>query len=147
MTKFSEVAFVPVHCNGLIVCIVIARGYRPWNTANTTADIYLLAENSNKNIGTKCKVCSNFFSNHLAALRSTLGHIHGGKLSHHMLITTLFQVRPKVCQEPRIEVGSQSLTKASHSESNVLSHCVILTESMLKTTDRRLPSFFSRNYW
>ena len=96
---------------GLIVCIVIVKGYQPWNTANTTADIYLLVENSYKNIATKCKVCSNILINHLAALRPTLGLWHGGNLSHHMLITTLFQVRPKVRWDPCIEVGFQSLTK------------------------------------
>ena len=58
-----------------------------------------------------CKVYSNFFINHSAALRPTLGHWHGGNLSHHMLITTLFPVRPKVHWEPRIGIGFQSLTK------------------------------------
>ena len=96
---------------GLTVCIVIARGYQPWYTTNATVDIYLLVENSYKTIETKCKVSSNFFINHLAAVRPTLGHWHGGSLSHHMLITTLFQIRSKVRYEPRIEIGSQSLTK------------------------------------
>ena len=45
--KFPEVTLVTDHCNCLTNCIMIARGFRPWNTANTTADNYLLVENSN----------------------------------------------------------------------------------------------------
>ena len=47
--KFSEVALVYAHCNFLIVFIMFARGYPPWNTANSTVDIYLLVKNGNKN--------------------------------------------------------------------------------------------------
>ena len=36
-----ESALVSVHCNCLIGCIVIAQGYRPLNTDNTTGDISL----------------------------------------------------------------------------------------------------------
>ena len=32
---------------------MIERGYRLWNTVNTTTDIYLLVENGNKNTETK----------------------------------------------------------------------------------------------
>ena len=59
--KFSEVALVYVHCNCLIDYIVTPRGYQPWNTANTTADICLLVKNGNKNSEAKYKVCSNIF--------------------------------------------------------------------------------------
>ena len=55
--KFSKVALVAVHWNYMSGWIMIARKYRPWKTANNTADIYLLVENAE----TKCKVCSNFF--------------------------------------------------------------------------------------
>ena len=72
--KFSEVAFVPVHCNCLIGCIVIARGYCPLNTGNTTAEICFLVKNGNENTDTKCKVFQTFFISHLPAMRPTLGH-------------------------------------------------------------------------
>ena len=58
--KISQVfwsSFVSVHCNCLIGCILIARGYRPGNTDSTTADICFLVKNSNKNTKTKCNVC------------------------------------------------------------------------------------------
>ena len=110
---FSEVALVSVHCNCLIGCIMIAGGYRSWNTANTAADICLLVESSNKDTEKKCKICSYFFISHLAFVRLNLGHWKGGSLTHPMLITTLFEVRPEGDWEPRNEVGSQSLENAS----------------------------------
>ena len=59
--NFFELALVSVHCYCPIRCIMIAWGYRSWNNANITADIYLLIKDGNKNNETKCKVCSNFF--------------------------------------------------------------------------------------
>ena len=46
---FLELALVSVHCNHLISCIVIVRGYRPRSTANTTADTCLLVKKDNNN--------------------------------------------------------------------------------------------------
>ena len=103
ITRFLKVVLVPIHCNSLIICIVIARVYHPWNTPKTSADICLLTENSNKNTEAKCKVCS--------ALGLTLGHGQEGSLAHPILITTQFQVRPEDYCEPLNEVGSQSLTE------------------------------------
>ena len=108
--KFSEAALVSVHCNCLIVRIVIMREYWSGNTANATVDICLLVENDNKKTETKC-LFTLFFISHLAALRPTLGHWQGGSLTHSMLITTLSQSQPKIHWEPPNEVESQSLTK------------------------------------
>lgn len=56
--KFSEVTLEAVHCNYLVGCIIIPRGYWPWNNINTTTDIYLFDENDNTITETRCKVCS-----------------------------------------------------------------------------------------
>ena len=90
---------------------MITRGYRPWNNASTTVDIYLLVKNGN-NIEVKCKVCQTFFISHLAVLRPTLDHWQGGSFTQPMLIRTLFQVWPEDHLEPRNEIGSQTLTSA-----------------------------------
>ena len=138
--KFSEVALKSVHYNCLIRCILISRGYQPGNTASITANICLLVKNDNKNTGKKSKVCSNsFFISHLAALRSTLGHLQGGSLIHLMLITTIFYIRPKWDQW-------DSSQKPSNSECNMLSHCDTLPESVLETIVHRLVSSFSRKF-
>ena len=91
--KFSEVALVSVHCNCLIRCIVIAREYWPWNTTSTTADISLLAENGNKNIETKWKVCSNFFNQSFACPKVNFGpltrrHPHSPDVNHNTISST-----------------------------------------------------------
>ena len=80
--KFPEVALIAVHCKCLVRCIIIARGYRPWNTRNTTAEIYSLkmAMKALK----KCKVCLNVFTSVLEQLAVvlqvnfllTLNHFH-----------------------------------------------------------------------
>ena len=107
ITKFSELALVSVHFNCLIGCIVIMRGYWLWNTANTTADIYLLVENRNKNTKTKFKVCSNFFISHMAALRPTLGHSQRGTLTHY------FKYDPKVTGSFVMRLSPQPESSAS----------------------------------
>ena len=105
ITKFSELALVSVHFNCLIGCIVIMRGYWLWNTANTTADIYLLVENRNKNTKTKFKVCSNFFYQPYGCPKANFGPLT--KRYPH----SLFQVRPKGHRELRNEVESPTLIK------------------------------------
>ena len=50
--KIFEVALVSFHCYCLIGCIMIARWYRHWNTANTTTNICLLVKNGNRNTKT-----------------------------------------------------------------------------------------------
>ena len=57
--KSLSVVLSTVICNGSVSCIMNVWGYRHWNTANTTLDIYLLFENGHKNTQKKCKVCSN----------------------------------------------------------------------------------------
>ena len=57
--KFFEEALPAVFCNGAVGCIMNARGYQHWNTANTTQGIYLLFENGHKSTQTRCEVCSN----------------------------------------------------------------------------------------
>ena len=109
--KFSVEALVSALYNCLIGCIVITRGYRPWNTANTTADICLLTENSNKIPKQNVKFVQTFFISHLVALRATMGHWQGGSHTHPILITKLFQVWPEGHRKPRNEVGSQSLNE------------------------------------
>ena len=52
-----------------------------------------------------------FFISHLAALVPTFVHRHRGSLTHPVLITTLFQVRPEGHGELHNEIGSQSLAK------------------------------------
>ena len=152
IAKFCEVALVYVRYKFLIGCIAIAREYQPWNTVNTIADICLLVKNGNQNTETKCKICSNFFFSHLAALKPTLGHWKGGILTHPMLIPTLFQVWPEDYRESRNEVRSQSTSVGFESETfrfwsvSVLSNCVILPESVLETIYHSLASFFSWNY-
>ena len=109
--KFSEVALVSVHWNCLIGCIIIARGYRPWNTANDTSVICLLVKDGYETLKQNAKFCSIFFISHLAALRPTMVHWAGDSLIHPILIITLFQVRPKGHRKPRNEVGSESLAE------------------------------------
>ena len=120
ITKLSEVTLVSVLCNclyrlhcdrgsqrgyrGYRHC---ARGYRPWNTANTTGSICLLFQNGNEN--TEAKLLTLFSIIHLAAVRPTFGHWKVNRLNHPMLIATLFQVRPESHRGPRNEVGSQNL--------------------------------------
>ena len=107
--KFSEVALLPVHCNCLIDWIVIMHRYQSWNTIHTTMNLCLLVKNGNKK--TKCKVCSNFYISHFAALRPTLGHWQGSSLTQLISITTLFQVQPQLHQEPLNNIASHSMTK------------------------------------
>ena len=91
-------------------CIV--RGYRPWNTINTTMGISLLVKNgSNNNNNKNVKFVETFFISHLAALKPNLGYWQEGSLTHSMLITTLFQVRPKANREPCSNVGNNSMTE------------------------------------
>ena len=101
------------------------------------------------------KFVQTFFISHVAALRPTMGHWQGGSLTHSMLISALFQVRPEVHREPRNNVGSHSITeciqwdlsqKPSFSECNVLSHCVTHPKNVPETIDHLVASFFSRNY-
>ena len=40
---------------------VVAWRSRPWNTTNTTVDIYMLVENGNQNTETKCKVAQTYY--------------------------------------------------------------------------------------
>ena len=112
--KFSEVALVYAHCNYLIGFIMFAPGYRPWNTANTTVNIYLLVKNCNKNT-----YMATFFIYHLIAIRPNLGLKQGGSLTHQRLITALYQDRPKNDEGHRYQVGSQSLV-----ERTLLCHCL-----------------------
>ena len=109
--KFSEVALIVVHWNCLIGCVMITRGYRSSNTVNTTADIYLVYKNSNKNTERKFKVSPNLFISYLATPRLTLAHWQRGSLTHPLLITMLFQVWPEGHREPRNEIGSRRLAE------------------------------------
>ena len=84
--------------------------YRLWNTAKTTADTYL-SKTAIKTSKQKFKFVKTFFVSYLAVLKPTLCHWQGGSLTQLMIITTLFQVRPKVHREPRNEVCSQSFTE------------------------------------
>ena len=90
--KFTEVALVYVHCICLIGCIVIAQGYRPCNTVNTTADVCLLVENDIKNTDAKYKVCGNFFYQPFGCPKANFGWLTRRQSHTSMLITTLFQV-------------------------------------------------------
>ena len=110
ITKFFEVVLVSVHLNCLIPSIVIVRGYRPCNTATTTAYICLVVENGNKNTETKCKKClfKHFVIRYLVAPRSTSDQGHRGSLTHPMLTkalssTTRRWVSPKAW--PNASVG------------------------------------------
>ena len=135
--KFFEVALVSIHYNCLIDWIVMAQGYRPWNTINTTMDICLLVENGNKKNETKR------LSSHFAALRPTLGHWQGGSITHSMLITTLFQVQPKVHREPCKNVGSHSMTE--HISGIRVGILPILNVTCYPTMS--LPKNCTRNNW
>ena len=146
--KFSGVAFVSVHCNFLIGCIIIAWGYWSWDTASTIGYIYLLVKNSNKCTRTKSKFIQTFFISNVAALRPTYGCWQGGSLTQYLLITILFQVRPKGLRMPCNEVESgwthqwDLSWQPSDSECNVLSHCVTFPESVLETNDYGLTGSF-----
>ena len=102
--KFSEVFFVSVHLNCLIPSIVIVRGYRPCNTATSTAYICLVVENGNKNTETKCKVCSNIFYQVFGCPKINFGP-RTQRQSHSLNVNqSTFKYDPKVG-------GSQSLTE------------------------------------
>ena len=111
-------------------------------------NIYILVENRNKKTKTKFKVCSYFFINHLAALRSTLCQWQGDSLTHTILLTTRFQVKPGsfvITLVPKVWPKTSS-RKPSDSGCNVLSYCVTHSESVPETLDHLVANFFSRNY-
>ena len=101
--SFSKVALLSAHWSCLVGSVMITRGYRPWKTANTTADFYLLVKKTIiKTLKQKLKFVQAFFLSDIW---------QGGSLTQLMLITTPFQVRPESHREPRNEVGSQNLTE------------------------------------
>ena len=109
--RFSEVTVVSVHSNFLIDWIVIVPVYCPWNTANAPVNVSLLVKLAIKWPKENLKFVQTFFIIHLAALRLTLGNWQWSSLTHLMLNTRLFQVRPEFYQGSRNEVGPESLTK------------------------------------
>ena len=129
--KFSVEALVSALYNCLIGCIVITRGYRPWNTANTTADICLLTENSNKNTETKCKVCSKFFYQPFGCPKGNYGPLtrrqpHSPAVNYKT-ISSMTRRSPETTQWgwfPKPERAHQwdLMQRTSDSEYNVLSH-------------------------
>ena len=136
---------------------MIAMGYRPWNTANATANISLLVKSGNKNTETKCKVCSNFFYQQIGCIRANFGQHTRGKpqssdVNHNTILSTTRRplgasywgwVWAHQCSWAH---QSDSSRKPSSSECNMLSQCVTLPESILQTTDFCFANFFSRNY-
>ena len=99
--KFSEVALGSAHCNCLIGWIVIVRGYRPWNTVNTTMDIWLLVQSGNKKNKTKCEVCSNIFYRPFGCTKANFGsltrrqpHKYDPKSTGSLVITLVPTVWP-----------------------------------------------------
>ena len=90
----------------------IMRGYRPWNTINTTMGISLLVKNGNNNNNNKkCKVCWNFFYQSFGCTKAKFGLLTRRQSHSLVLITTLFQVRPKANREPCSNVGNNSMTE------------------------------------
>ena len=90
--KFSEVAFCPLQL----------PNWLHYDRASISALKYCQCY-SNKNI--KNTAIKTLKQKHLyqlfGCLRLTLGHWKGDTLTHPMLITALFQVRPEYHQEPR----------------------------------------------
>ena len=105
-------ALVSVHCNcqtgwvvscediGLEILLILQWVFPCLSKTATTTT-------TTKNV----KFVETFFISHLAALKPNLGYWQEGSLTHSMLITTLFQVRPKANREPCSNVGNNSMTE------------------------------------
>ena len=88
--------------------------YRPWITDNTQWIFTCLLKMAIKTLKQNVKFLHFFHISYLTAQRPALGQWQGRSLTHLMLITTVYQVWPKVHREPHDVVASQSLVKRSN---------------------------------
>ena len=142
---FLELALVSVHCNHLISCIVIVRGYRPRSTANTTADTCLLVKKDNKNNEKNVKLFQATFY-HLFGCPKANSEPLERRQSHSTDVNCQTISVKGLAPKPDQEHQWESTSNPSNSECKLLSQCVTLLESVLETIDHCLPSFFSKIY-
>ena len=103
--SFSKVALLSVHWSCLVGSVMITRGYRPWKTANTTADFYLLVKKTIiKTLKQKLKFVQAFFLSDIW---------QGGSLTQLMLITTPFKYDPKVTGSLVMRLGPKTWPSVS----------------------------------